>query len=158
MASSKRRVVLACSECQERQDSLHQRGVSAQGGGTTHGTTDGREYQRNTNHMGKILTVLLFCWGAALGQDTLNLASMTKVQLAKVYLEEVQRVTSSLNVVAFDTIAHSVPMTKYTDKKFRMVAQKVASYNKTLMEQFMEIVPYADKKDLLEAIWYLKRL
>ena len=106
------------------------------------------------------LTMVMCLWvGITYGQsDSLNLTKMTKVQLAKVYLEEVQRITQKLNVIAFDTVEHSVPATKYTDKKFEMVARKVSSYNETLMEQFMEIIPYADKKDLVDAILYLKGL
>ena len=106
------------------------------------------------------LTMVMCLWaGITYGQsDSLSLTKMTKVQLAKVYLEEVQRITQKLNVIAFDTVEHSVPKTKYTDKKFEMVARKVASYNETLMEQFMEIIPYSDKKDLVGAILYLKGL
>jgi hypothetical protein len=38
------------------------------------------------------------------------------------------------------------------------VAKKVASYQNTLMKEYAEVIPYADKKDLIEAILYLKRL
>jgi hypothetical protein len=109
--------------------------------------------------MVRLTLMLMLLAGTAMAQqDSVNLAGMTKVQLAKVYLQEVQRVTRETALVAFDSVAADVPATKYTSKKFEAVAKKVASYNETLMEQFMEIIPYADKKELLESILYLKQL
>ena len=32
------------------------------------------------------------------------------------------------------------------------------AYNKTLILQFMEIIPYADKKDIIKSILYLRSL
>jgi hypothetical protein len=110
--------------------------------------------------MGKLLTVIaLLCWVGASGQsDSFLLGNMNKVVFAKLYITEVQRVTRELSVVCFDSVDANVPATKYTNKKFRLVAKKVASYNQTLMEQFVEIIPYSDRKELLEAILYLREL
>jgi len=90
--------------------------------------------------------------------DTLQLERMKKVDLADVYLKEVQRVSQKLAYVTFDTISHSVPTTKYTQAKFERVSNKMDAYNKTLILQFMEIIPYADKKDIIKSILYLRSL
>jgi len=90
--------------------------------------------------------------------DTIYFSSMTKVDLAKVYLTEVQRVTKKLNICAFDSVDANVPKNKYTIDKFKSINQKVDEYNKELMIQFIDLIPYADKKDILNAIIYLKGL
>lgn len=90
--------------------------------------------------------------------DTIYFSTMTKVDLAKVYLTEVQRVTKKLNVCAFDSVDANVPKNKYTIDKFKNVNQKVEEYNKELMIQFIDLIPYADKKDIVNAIIYLKGL
>lgn len=105
-----------------------------------------------------VCAALLLSLGASGQSDSVALGNMTKVQLAKVYLEEVKRVTDAMAVICFDSVAANVPQSRYTNAKFRAVARKVASYNETLMEEFMEIIPYADRVELLEAILYLKGL
>jgi hypothetical protein len=90
--------------------------------------------------------------------DTMALYQMNKVQLSKVYLEEVTKITSTLPVIPFDSTLADIPKSKYLSTKFKTVAEKISSYNKTLLEQYAEIIPYADKKDLINAILYLRSL
>lgn len=90
--------------------------------------------------------------------DTIALYQMNKVQLASIYLTEVNRVVKSIPVVTFDSGMVDVPKSKYLSKKFKDVASKVKSYQKSMMENYIEIVPYADKKELIYAIIYLKGL
>lgn len=90
--------------------------------------------------------------------DTITLYQMNKVQLAQIYLQEANRVTKKLPTIAFDSTMADVPKSKYLSKKFMSVSKKVASYQKTLLIDYAEIIPYADKKDLIEAIIYLKGL
>lgn len=112
--------------------------------------------------MKKTTTILMLLFAmngfAQTQSDTIYFSSMTKVDLAKVYLTEVQRVTKKLNVCAFDSVDGNVPKNKYTIDKFKSVNQKVDEYNKELMIQFIDLIPYADKKDILNAIIYLKGL
>jgi hypothetical protein len=90
--------------------------------------------------------------------DSTSLDLMKKVDLAEVYLKEVQRVSKKLALIAFDTVPSNVPSTKYTNAKFKKVTTKIDTYNKTLIEQFMEIIPYADKKEIIRSIIYLRGL
>ena len=90
--------------------------------------------------------------------DTIALYQMNKVQLASIYLTEVNRVVKSIPVVTFDSGMVDVPKSKYLSKKFKDVATKVKSYQNSLLEDYMEIIPYADKVELINAIIYLKEL
>lgn len=111
--------------------------------------------------MKKILFALIMIAGskAVVAQSSASeLSLMKKVELADVYLKEVQRVSKKLALIAFDTVPSNVPATKYTNNKFKKVSSRMDAYNKTLIEQFMEIIPYADKKDIVDKIIYLRTL
>lgn len=84
--------------------------------------------------------------------------TFSKIQLTDIYLKEVVRVTSAISTYAFDNIGSTVPTTKYTQTKFKKVRNKCDSYNETLLNEYKEIIPYADKEDLIRAILYLKSL
>jgi hypothetical protein len=90
--------------------------------------------------------------------DTIALYQMSKVQLAQIYLSEVNRVAKKMPTIAFDSSMADVPKSKYLAAKFKKVAIKITDYQKTLLVEYAEIVPYADKKDLIEAIIYLREL
>jgi hypothetical protein len=51
-----------------------------------------------------------------------------------------------------------VPSTKYTQKKFEEVSKITAKSNEILLEEYAEIVPYADKQKIVKAIIYLRTL
>lgn len=90
--------------------------------------------------------------------DSLQLTNLKKVELSDIYLKEVQRVSQKLALIAFDTVPSNVPSTKYTQGKFEKVSKKMDAYNATLLQQFNEIIPYADKKDIIKSILYLRGL
>jgi hypothetical protein len=87
-----------------------------------------------------------------------TLLKMTKVDLSKVYVTEVQRVVKALPMTSLKDVDGNVPKTKYTQAKFSKIAKKVELYNKCLMDEMLEIIPYSDKAELIEAITYLKSL
>lgn len=106
-----------------------------------------------------LLILLLISTGKLFAQtDTIALYQMNKVQLSKIYLDEVAKLTPSLPTIPFDSSLADIPKSKYLSAKFKSVAEKVASYNKTLLQEYAEIIPYADKKDLIDAILYLRSL
>lgn len=109
--------------------------------------------------MRKTLIALMLLAGTAQAQtDTLQLEGLKKVELSDIYLKEVQRVSKKLALIAFDTVPSNVPSTKYTQAKFDKVSKKMDAYNSTLLQQFNEIIPYADKKDIIRTIIYLRGL
>lgn len=102
---------------------------------------------------------LFFCFkGFSQQTDYAYLSLMNKTQLSKLYLQEVQRVTMSLNLIAFDSTNADIPKTPYISKKFKRVKSKVDSYNKLLMTEYFDVIPYADKKNIIDAILYLKTM
>lgn len=90
--------------------------------------------------------------------DTIALYQMNKVQLTQIYLAEVNRVVKNIPVVTFDSGMVDVPKSKYLSKKFKDVDAKVKAYQKALLIDYTEIIPYADKVELINAIIYLKEL
>jgi len=111
------------------------------------------------NTMKQLLTIaIVLATLIAKAQDVITYQQMSKVQLANIYLQEVNRVTKKLPTIAFDSTLADVPKSKYLSKKFADVTKKVASYQATLLERYAEVIPYADKKELIEAIIYLRGL
>lgn len=109
--------------------------------------------------MKKIILLLLISVSiTAKAQDTMALYQMNKVQLSTLYLQEANRVVKKIPLSTFDSTMADVPKSKYLNKKFQHVAKKVESYNKTVLIDLAEIIPYADKKELIEAIIYLRKL
>lgn len=98
--------------------------------------------------------------GTAQAQTILDstLQAMTKVQLSETYIEEVQRVTSKLIDSAWDTREGTVPKSKYIDRKWSVVAKKETAYNLAIQAELMDVIPYADKQNLIKAILYLRTL
>lgn len=105
-----------------------------------------------------VIALLVMAINKTQAQDTITFYQMNKVQLAQIYLQEVNRVTKKMPTIAFDSAMADIPKSKYLGAKFKAVNEKIATYNKTLLEEYVEIIPYADKKNLIEAIMYLKGL
>ena len=98
-----------------------------------------------------LITALFISAGiAAQAQtDSAALATMTKVQLSQVYLQEVQRVTAKMGTVCFTDMAGSVPDTQYTRVRYKSVNKSITKHNEKLMKQYIDIIPYADKQEIL---------
>ena len=86
------------------------------------------------------------------------LNSYSKIKLTEIYLNEIVRVTNILPICAFDTLDNNVPKSKYTQGKFRRTENKMVKFNEVLLKEYREIIPYADKKELIRSIIYLKSL
>jgi hypothetical protein len=87
-----------------------------------------------------------------------ELESYNKIKLTEIYLNEVIRVTNILPICAFDTVSNNVPKSDYTDNKFKRTEKKVNRFTDVLMKEYREIIPYADKKELIRSIVYLKSI
>jgi hypothetical protein len=113
--------------------------------------------------MKHILTTLALtaALGAAQAQtehDSTALAGMTKIQLTNIYIEEACRVATKMKTVAWADIDGSVPKNKYTAGRFAKVAKQQDNYVRTINAQLRDIVPYADKHEIINAILYFKGL
>lgn len=90
--------------------------------------------------------------------DTVNYNELSKVQLTEIYLREVGRVSSFLPNSVFPSVEESVPKTKYTTSKILRTKKKFEDYNKTLLREYRDLIPYSDKQDLIDRIKYLRNL
>jgi hypothetical protein len=91
-------------------------------------------------------------------QTTLHdsLCNLNKIQLTKIYIEEVKRVNSKMFKLPLKDINGSVPESKYTKTKFNFIDKKLNAFNESITTHFYEIIPYADSNDLINSIIYLK--
>jgi len=111
----------------------------------------------------RLLTTLALtaALGAAQAQtehDSTALAGMTKVQLTNIYIEEACRVATKMKTVAWTDIDGSVPKNKYTAGRFARVAKQQDKYVRSIGSEMRDIVPYADKHEIINAILYFKGL
>ena len=92
-----------------------------------------------------------------------TLSTMTKMQLTKVYLDEVTKLAFSSPYTPFtigvnDSIHGEldIPVTKYTTRKRDRILEMSKAYGELMEEQLYELVPYSDKKDIIRAILFLQ--
>lgn len=95
--------------------------------------------------------------------SSLNL--MSKMQLANVYLEQVSQLAFSTPYTAFtltcnDTTSKDldIPTSKYVKRKQEEVLEISSMYSETMKIQLYEIIPYSDKRDIINAILYLQEV
>ena len=92
-----------------------------------------------------------------------TLSTMTKMQLTKVYLDEVTKLAFSSPYTPFtiginDSIHGEldIPVSKYTTRKRDRILEMSKAYGELMEEQLYELVPYSDKKDIIRAILFLQ--
>lgn len=111
----------------------------------------------------KKLTILLtmFCFNATAQEvlsDSVELGMKTKIQLTEIYLQEVQRVTTLLKTDAFVSMNDDVPSNKYTIGKNKKVENSVKKYNEVMAKEYRDLIPYADKVNIIQSIMYLREV
>lgn len=111
----------------------------------------------------RLLTTLslIAALGAAQAQtshDSTALAGMTKIQLTNIYIEEACRVATKMKTVAWADIDGSVPKNKFTANRFARVAKQQDNYVRAINTELRDIIPYADKHEIINAILYFKGL
>jgi len=112
----------------------------------------------DSNNMKKLLIVpfMLFAVKSTAQTDDTTLVKLNKLELSKIYITEVQRVTKKLYALPLNDVTQTVPTTKYTQSKFKFINKKCDAFNTSLNTHFNEMLPYSDKQDLIKAIIYLK--
>jgi hypothetical protein len=104
------------------------------------------------------LTAALGAAQAQTSHDSTALAGMTKIQLTNIYIEEACRVAIKMKTAAWADIDGSVPKNKYTAGRFARVAKKQQAYVNSVNAEMRDIIPYADKAEIITAILYFKGL
>lgn len=94
-----------------------------------------------------------------------SLMSKSKLDLGKIYLQQVQNLNNILPYAAFPikgqasgVKALDIPASKYTNSKRRRVSDKADNYNKTIDESLYEIIPYSDKAEIAKGILFIQDL
>lgn len=106
--------------------------------------------------------LLAFGMKASAQQETQSYEQMSKMQLTKIYLEQVQKLALAAPFASFtmsDTTGIiDMPTSKYLKHKREAVSKVTAEYNKVVNVQLYEIVPYADKTQIIQAILFLENI
>lgn len=118
--------------------------------------------------MKKVLIAIAILFASKVGMaqtaytdSTLN--TMSKLQLTKIYLDQVTTLAFSTPYTPFtigvsDTIHGDldIPVSRYTSKKRDKIMEMSKAYGELMEEQLYELVPYSDKKDIIRAILFLQ--
>ena len=84
------------------------------------------------------------------------------MQLTKIYLEQVQQLALAAPFASFTmsdtTGVIDMPTSKYLKNKREAVSKVTAQYNKVVNVQLYEVVPYADKNQIIQAILFLENI
>jgi len=114
--------------------------------------------------MKKTLTIVLLAFGmkASAQQEAQAYEQMSKMQLTKIYLEQVQSLALAAPFASFTmcdtTGVIDMPSSKYLKSKRDAVTKITANFNKTINVQLYEVIPYADKSQIIEAILFLENI
>lgn len=100
--------------------------------------------------------------------DELYLKS--KMELTQIYLNEVKILVNNLPFTPFTLMVDSegmeegqkiqldIPKTKYTTKKLDKVTNSTNSTNKVIQSSLFEVIPYSDRSDIIDAIFYVRSI
>lgn len=108
------------------------------------------------------MIVLLAFGMKASAQQEQSYAQMSKMQLTKIYLEQVQKLALAAPYASFTmcdtTGVIDMPTSKYLKNKRDAVTKVTADFNKTINVELYEVIPYADKQQIIEAILFLEKI
>jgi hypothetical protein len=109
-----------------------------------------------------LIVMLAFGMKASAQQEAQSYEQMSKMQLTKIYLEQVQKLALAAPFSSFTitdtTGVIDMPTSKYLKNKRDAVTKVTTDFNKTINVELYEIVPYADKKQIIEAILFLENI
>jgi hypothetical protein len=113
--------------------------------------------------MKKTLIIVLLAFGMkASAQQEQSYLQMSKMQLTKIYLEQVQKLALAMPYSSFTMSDTSgvidMPTSKYLKNKRDAVTKVTANFNKTINVELYEVVPYADKLQIIQAIEFLENI
>lgn len=92
-----------------------------------------------------------------------DLAQLGKLELANIYIQEVQKLTLLLPYVPFNQKGEAVslakmgvPNTKDNNDAVKLLDASGGSHNERLAEALLNVTPYADTKDIVRGILFLQ--
>ena len=87
----------------------------------------------------------------------IELNKQTKIQLTEVYLNELVRITTVMTK-GFNLLTNNTPKSKYLDNKFHRSEWRMEKYQKSVIDEYREIIPYSNKNELINTIIYMKSI
>lgn len=109
-----------------------------------------------------IIVLLAFGMKASAQEVAQPYEQMSKMQLTKIYLEQVQKLATNLPYASFTmsdtTGAIDMPQSKYLANKQKNVLSVYTKYNETISKNLYEVIPYADKAQIIQAIQFLENI
>lgn len=112
----------------------------------------------------KKLLVLLLLSNAAIAQDSLytkeQLTATGKLSLTTIYLNQCNELVRLLPQVVFNeyNFKNDIPNNKFVTKRRENVNEATVQFNAYYFENYRDITPYADKKELVDGILYLQSI
>lgn len=86
-----------------------------------------------------------------------ELNKQTKIELTEVYLTELVRITTVMTK-GFNLLTDNTPKSKYLNKKFHRSEWRMEKYQKSVIDEYREIIPYSNKNELINTIIYMKSI
>jgi hypothetical protein len=107
------------------------------------------------------IAVSLFCVSSYAQQDSLtynrlNLASMGKVALTKIYIQQMDHLFATVVTVPLANTKGNVPDNKYVQGLWKRINKSTYVSSKGLRENADDLLPYADKDRLIDSILYMQ--
>lgn len=111
------------------------------------------------------LTGMFSVKGQTIAHTDSSLNLMNKMTLTEIYLTQINQLGMSLPYSPFtlngrDSINSEldIPTSKYLGRKRESISKESTNYGELMKEQLYEIVPYSDKKDIIESILFLQEI
>lgn len=111
------------------------------------------------------LTGMFSVKGQTIAHTDSSLNLMNKMTLTEIYLTQINQLGMSLPYSPFtlngrDSINSEldIPTSKYLGRKRESISKESTIYGELMKEQLYEIVPYSDKKDIIESILFLQEI
>lgn len=83
-----------------------------------------------------------------------NLSVLKKVELTKIYLDQLTHMIDMLGKTSVKE--GDVPKNKYTDNHWVTLDKASKKHNDTILEKYMNIIPYSDTDNIIESILFFQ--
>jgi hypothetical protein len=87
-----------------------------------------------------------------------ELSKMGKLNLTEIYIALVHDINRALPNYPLVSAQENVPESRHIGRKWRRINKSTYFHNKVIDENYRYILPYADKRDLVNAIVYLEQI
>jgi hypothetical protein len=85
-----------------------------------------------------------------------NLQAMSKKDLTEIYLLQVTHLLSLIPKCALNV--DDAPSNKFTDHHWKNINKSLVRNNDTVLLMYKDIIPYADKENIIDAIMWLQEI